>query len=92
LFRFLLQEQRLTSTTVIQAYLDELERPQADLEHAIHNDKHSLIELALDEITETVERIRQDSRAYLEVMTGKSNRDNGLFPVARFALSGYVAT
>ncbi len=80
LFRFLLQEQRLTSTAVIQAYLDELERAQADLEHAIHDDKHSLIERALDEITETMERIRQDSRANREaiineVMTVKSNRD-----------------
>ena len=79
LFRFLLQEQRLTSTAVIQAYLDELERAQVDLDHAIRDDKHSLIERALDEITETMERIRQDSRANREaiineVMTVKSNR------------------
>ena len=80
LFRFLLQEQRLTSTAVIQAYLDELERVQADLDHAIRDDKHSLIERALDEITETMERIRQDSRANREaiinqVMAVKSNRE-----------------
>lgn len=80
LFRFLLQEQRLTSTAVIQAYLDELERAQADLDQAIRDDKHSLIERALDEITETMERIRQDSRANREaiineVMTVKSNRE-----------------
>lgn len=80
LFRFLLQEQRLTSTAVIQAYLDELERAQVDLDHAIRDDKHSLIERALDEITETMERIRQDSRANREaiineVMTVKSNRE-----------------
>lgn len=80
LFRFLLQEQRLTSTSVIQAYLDELERAQTDLEHAIRDDKHSLIERALDEIAETMERIRQDSRANREaiineVMTVKSNKD-----------------
>ncbi len=80
LFRFLLQEQRLTSTAVIQAYLDELERVHADLEHAIRDDKHSLVERALDEITETMERIRQDSRAnreaiISEVMAVKSNRE-----------------
>lgn len=80
LFRFLLQEQRLTSTAVIQAYLDELERVQTDLDHAVRDDKHSLIERALDEITETMERIRQDSRAnreaiISEVMTVKSNRE-----------------
>lgn len=80
LFRFLLQEQRLTSTAVIQAYLDELERAQTDLDHAIRDDKHSLIERALDEIAETMERIRQDSRANREaiineVMTVKSNRE-----------------
>ncbi|MCM2356605.1 MAG: hypothetical protein NDI77_00475 [Geobacteraceae bacterium] len=80
LFRFLLQEQRLTSTAVIHAYLDELERAQTDLDHAIRDDKHSLIERALDEITETMERIRQDSRANREaiineVMTVKSNRE-----------------
>jgi len=59
LFRFLLQEQRRTSTAVIQAYLDELERAQVDLDHAIRDDKQSLIERALDEITETLERIRE---------------------------------
>ncbi|WP_298437404.1 hypothetical protein [Geobacter sp.] len=80
LFRFLLQEQRLTSTAVIQAYLDELEQEQADLDHAMCDDKHTLIERALDEITETMERIRQDSRANREaiineVMTVKSNRE-----------------
>jgi low affinity Fe/Cu permease len=80
LFRFLLQEQRLTSTAVIQAYLDELERAQADLEHAMADEKHSLIERALDEISETAERIRQDSRANREaiineVMSVKSNRE-----------------
>lgn len=62
LFRFLLQEQRLTSTAVIQAYLDELERVQADLDQAVRDEKHGLIERALDEIAETMERIRQDSR------------------------------
>lgn len=80
LFRFLLQEQRLTSTAVIQAYLDELERAQNDLDHAIRDDKHSLVERSLDEITETMERIRQDSRAnreaiISEVMAVKSNRE-----------------
>jgi|SRR5450631_3832866 len=80
LFRFLLQEQRLTSTAVIQAYLDELERAQAALDLAIRDDKHSLIERALDEIAETMERIRQDSRAnreaiISEVMAVKSNRE-----------------
>lgn len=80
LFRFLLQEQRLTSTAVIQAYLDELERSQAALDLAIRDDKHSMIERALDETTETMERIRQDSRANREaiigeVMTVKSNRE-----------------
>ena len=80
LFRFLLQEQRLTSTAVIQAYLDELERAQVDLDHAIRDDKHSLIERTLDEITETLERIRQDSRSNREaiineVMAVKSNRE-----------------
>lgn len=80
LFRFLLQEQRLTSTSVIQAYLDELERAQADLDQAGRDDKHSQIERALDEITETIERIRQDSRANREaiineVLTVKSNRE-----------------
>lgn len=80
LFRFLLQEQRLTSTSVIQAYLDELERTQTDLDKAVREEKHSLIERALDEISETMERIRQDSRANREaiineVMAVKSNKE-----------------
>jgi hypothetical protein len=80
LFRFLLQEQRLTSTTVIQAYLDELERAQHDLDFAIRDDKHSLVERVLNEISETMERIRQDSRSNREAIIGevmavKSNRE-----------------
>jgi hypothetical protein len=80
LFRFLLQKQRLTSTTVIQAYLDELERAQHDLDLAIRDDKHSLVERVLNEISETMERIRQDSRSNREAIIGevmavKSNRE-----------------
>ena len=80
LFRFLLQEQRLTSTSVIQAYLDELEREQNDLEQATQNNKHALIERSLNETSEIMERIRQDSRTNREaiineVMAVKSNRE-----------------
>ncbi len=63
LFRFLLQEQRLTSTTVIQAYLDDLDTFYGDLENALREEKHGRIERSLSEIVDTMERIRQDSRA-----------------------------
>lgn len=80
LFRFLLQEQRLTSTTVIQAYLDDLDTYYSDLEKALEAGKHGRIERALSEIVDTMERIRQDSRANRqaiinEVMSVKGNRD-----------------
>lgn len=80
LFRFLLQEQRLTSTTVIQAYLDDLDTYYSDLENALEAGKHGRIERALSEIVDTMERVRQDSRANRqaiinEVMSVKGNRE-----------------
>jgi hypothetical protein len=80
LFRFLLQEQKLTSTAVIQAYLEEIERFQHELENAIREGKHGRIERALNEVIETMERLRQDSQANREaiineVMAAKSNRE-----------------
>lgn len=80
LMRFLLQEQRLTSATVIQAYLNDLEQSQRELDGAIRESRPVWIERALNEINETLERIRQDSRANREavineVMSVKSNKD-----------------
>ena len=80
LFRFLLQEQRLTSTTVIQAYLDDLDTFYTDLESAVSEGKHGRIERSLSEIVDTMDRIRQDSRANRqaiinEVMAVKANRE-----------------
>jgi hypothetical protein len=80
LFRFLLQEQRLTSTTVIQAYLDDLDTFYGDLENALREEKHGRIERSLSEIVDTMERIRQDSRANRqaiinEAMAVKGNRE-----------------
>jgi hypothetical protein len=80
LLRFLLKEQRLTSAAVIQGYLDDLEQSQAELEAAISESRPVRIERALSEIGETLERIRQDSRANREavindVLSLKSNQD-----------------
>lgn len=80
LLRFLLKEQRLTSAAVIQGYLADLEQSQAELEAAISESRPVRIERALNEIGETLERIRQDSRANREavindVLSLKSNQD-----------------
>ncbi len=80
LMRFLLQEQRLTSAAIIQAYLNDLEQSQQELDGAIRQSRSVWIERALNEINETLERIRQDSRANREavineVMAVKSNKE-----------------
>ena len=80
LMRFLLQEQRLTSAAVIQGYLADLEQSQAELDAAIRETRPVRIERALNEIGETLERIRQDSRANREavvneVLALKTNRE-----------------
>ncbi len=80
LMRFLLQEQRLTSAAVIQAYLNDLEQSQQELDGAIQENRPVWIERALHEINETLERIRQDSRANREavineVLAVKSNKE-----------------
>ncbi len=80
LIRFLLQEQRLTSAAVIQAYLNDLEQSQQELDGAIRENRPAWIERALNEINETLERIRQDSMANREavineVLAVKSNKE-----------------
>ncbi len=80
LMRFLLQEQRLTSAAVIQGYLADLEQTQAELDAAVRASRPVRIERALHEIGETLERIRQDSRANREALVNealalKSNRE-----------------
>jgi hypothetical protein len=78
LFTYLLREHRLTSVTVIQAYLNDLDQLGEELREAIHSSKGSQAARAMAEISDLVERIRQDSGANREavineVMTVKSN-------------------
>ena len=78
LLGFLLREHRLTSVTVIQAYLKDLDQLGEELRDAINADKGNQAARALVEISDMIERIRQDSRANREaiineVMSAKAN-------------------
>ncbi len=78
LLGYLLREHRLTSVTVIRAYLKDLDQLGEELREAVDSDKGNPAARALAEISDLVERIRQDSRANREaiineVMSAKSN-------------------
>ncbi|MFO7950289.1 MAG: hypothetical protein R6U36_07965 [Candidatus Fermentibacteraceae bacterium] len=88
LMRFLLREHRLTSVRVIQGYLDSLEDARTGLADAVSDGDGDAAVRAVSEVTETVERLRQDSSAnreaiFLEVMKIRSNRER-LPAVRRF--------
>jgi len=80
LLSFLLREHRLTSAKVIQGYLTELEDLRSELESASLQKLDNQAARALADISQVIERIRQDSHAnreaiIAEVLKLKSNRD-----------------
>lgn len=96
LLRYLLQEHRLTSVTVLQAYLDEMDAVRAELEIAINNRNAQSAVRALNEISEVIERLRHDSRANREavlnkVLALKSNRER-LSSRERFEIINHLWT
>ena len=80
LLSFLLREHRLTSVKVIQGYLTDLEDLRNELDGASHQKMNNQAARALSDISQVIERIRQDSHAnresiVTEVLKLKSNRD-----------------
>lgn len=80
LLSFLLREHRLTSAKVIQGYLNDMEQLRAELDGAVQQDLGNQAARALADISELLERIRQDSHAnreaiIAEVLKLKSNRE-----------------
>lgn len=80
LLSFLLREHRLTSAKVIQGYLTDLEDLRSELDVAAHQKLNNQAARALADISQVIERIRQDSHANHEAIVGevlklKSNRD-----------------
>ncbi len=80
LLSFLLREHRLTSAKVIQGYLTDLEDLRNELDGASHQKMNNQAARALSDISQVIERIRQDSHAnreaiVTEVLKLKSNRD-----------------
>ena len=80
LLSFLLREHRLTSAKVIQGYLSDLEQLRAELDGAARLDHGNQAARALADISQLLERIRQDSHAnreaiVAEVLKLKSNRE-----------------
>ena len=80
LLSFLLREHRLTSTKVLQVYLSDLSDLREELDGASRQNLGHQAARALTDISQLIERIRQDSQANREGIIGevikiKSNRD-----------------
>jgi len=80
LLSFLLREHRLTSAKVIQGYLTDLEDLRSELDSASSQILNNQAARALADISQVIERIRQDSHAnreaiIAEVLKLKANRD-----------------
>lgn len=80
LLSFLLREHRLTSAKVIQGYLTDLEDLRSELDGASLKQLNNQAARSLADISQVIERIRQDSRAnreaiVVEVLKLKANRD-----------------
>lgn len=80
LLSYLLREHRLTSAKVIQGYLTDLEDLRSELDSAASGKLNNQAARSLADISQLIERIRQDSHAnreaiIMEVLKLKSNRD-----------------
>ncbi|MDK9706395.1 MAG: hypothetical protein OEL83_05035 [Desulforhopalus sp.] len=80
LLSFLLREHRLTSTKVLQVYLTDLGELREELDGAARQNLGHQAARALNDISQLIERIRQDSHSNREAIIGeviklKSNRD-----------------
>jgi len=80
LLSFLLREHRLTSAKVLQVYLTELGELRDELDHAAQQNMGHQALRALNDISQMIERIRQDSHGNREAIIGevirlKSNRE-----------------
>lgn len=80
LLSYLLREHRLTSAKVIQGYLTDLEDLRSELDSAARGRLNNQAARSLADISQLIERIRQDSHAnreaiIVEVLKLKSNRD-----------------
>ncbi|WP_028586103.1 SGNH/GDSL hydrolase family protein [Desulfogranum mediterraneum] len=80
LLSFLLREHRLTSTKVLQVYLSDLSELREELDSAARQNMGRQAARALKDISELLERLRQDSHSNREGIIGeviklKSNRE-----------------
>lgn len=71
LLSFLLRKHRLTSAKVIQGYLADLEELHNELDNAVRQNLGNRAERVLADISQLLERIRQDSRANREAIIGE---------------------
>ncbi len=84
----LLREQRLTNVAVIQTYLNELQRLDAELSSAVNEGDDSQCVILLQEVRSLVERLRRDSRdnrfgIITEALKFKSGED-GIVAMERY--------
>lgn len=80
LLSFLLREHRLTSTKVLQVYLSDLSDLREELDSAARQNMGHQAARALSDISQLIERVRQDSHSNREGIIGeviklKSNRE-----------------
>lgn len=80
LLSFLLREHRLTSTKVLQVYLSDLSDLREELDSAARQNLGHQAARALNDISQLIERVRQDSHSNREGIIGeviklKSNRE-----------------
>jgi hypothetical protein len=80
LLSFLLREHRLTSATVIQGYLADMDELRNELDNAGRQQLGNQAARALADLSHLIERIRQDSHAsreaiMVDVLQLKSNRE-----------------
>ncbi|MBU0960256.1 MAG: hypothetical protein KKH60_01930 [Proteobacteria bacterium] len=99
LLSFLLREHRLTSTRVLQVYLTDLSELREELDGAARQNLGHQAARALNDISQLIERVRQDSHSNREGIIGeviklKSNRERRtireLFEVINHLWSRYL--
>ncbi len=80
LLSFLLRQHRLASVEIIRAYLCDIERLSLELQDTIDENRHNMTVRVLVELSDVIERVRQDSRSTRDgiigqVMRIKANRE-----------------
>ncbi len=75
LLSFLLREHRLTSTKVLQVYLSDLSELREELDGAARHNLGHQAARALNDISQLIERVRQDSQLAWFAIDGAGSND-----------------